>query len=67
MKKTYITPSTTSIRLFAENDVAGNGISLISGGNDPTTTIANENEILSNKKENPVWGGSKNGMWDNMK
>ena len=65
MKKTYITPSTTSIRLFAENDVAGNGISLISGGNDPT--IGNESEILSNKKENPVWGGNKNGMWDNMK
>lgn len=65
MKKTYITPSTTSIRLFAENDVAGNGISLISGGNDPT--IADEGEILSNKKENPVWGESKNGMWDNMK
>lgn len=65
MKKTYITPSTTSIRLFAENDVAGNGISLISGGNDPT--IADEDEILSNKKGNPVWGGSKNGMWDNMK
>lgn len=65
MKKTYITPSTTSIRLFAENDVAGNGISLISGGNDPT--IENEGEILSNKKENPVWGESKNGMWDNMK
>lgn len=65
MKKTYITPSTTSIRLFAENDVAGNGITLISGGNDPT--IENEGEILSNKKENPVWGESKNGMWDNMK
>lgn len=62
MKKTYITPSTTSIRLFAENDVAGNGITLISGGNDPT--IENEGEILSNKKENPVWGESKNGMWD---
>ena len=65
MKKTYITPSTTSIRLFAENDVAGNGITLISRGNDPI--IENEGEILSNKKENPVWGGSKNGMWDNMK
>ena len=35
MKKTYITPSTTSIRLFAENDVAGNGITLISGGMTP--------------------------------
>ena len=44
MKKTYITPSTTSIRLFAENDVAGNGISLMSGGNAPT--IADEGEIL---------------------
>lgn len=65
MKKTYITPSTTSIRLFAENDVAGNGITLISGGGDPT--IKSEDEILSNKKENPVWGESKNGMWDNMK
>lgn len=65
MKKTYITPSTTSIRLFAENDVAGNGISLMSGGGD--STIKSEDEILSNKKENPVWGESKNGMWDNMK
>ncbi len=65
MKKTYITPSTTSIRLFAENDVAGNGITLMSVGNAPT--IADEGEILSNKKENPVWGESKNGMWDNMK
>ncbi len=65
MKKTYITPSTTSIRLFAENDVAGNGISLMSGGGDPK--ITSEDEILSNKKENPVWGESKNGMWDNMK
>lgn len=65
MKKTYITPSTTSIRLFAENDVAGNGISLMSGGGDPK--ITDEGEILSNKKENPVWGESKNGMWDNMK
>ena len=52
MKKTYITPSTTSIRLFAENDVAGNGISLMSGGWDPK--ITDEGEILSNKKENPV-------------
>lgn len=65
MKKTYITPSTKSIRLFAENDVAGNGITLMSRGNDPT--IADEGEILSNKKENPIWGGGKNGMWDNMK
>ena len=48
MKKTYITPSTKSIRLFAENDVAGNGITLMSGGNDPT--IADEGEILSKKK-----------------
>lgn len=28
--------------------------------------IDDDTEILSNKKENPIWGEQKGGMWDNM-
>ena len=28
--------------------------------------IDDDSEILSNKKENPIWGEQKGGMWDNM-
>ena len=28
--------------------------------------IDDDAEILSNKKENPIWGEPKGGMWDNM-
>ena len=63
MKKTYNAPQSTCIRLYAENDMAN--LVLMSGGNAPT--LSSEDEILSNKKENPIWGESKSGMWDNMK
>lgn len=63
MKKTYNAPQSTCIRLYAENDMAN--LVLMSG--DGTPTLTTEDEILSNKKENPIWGESKSGMWDNMK
>jgi hypothetical protein len=28
--------------------------------------INDDAEILSNKKENPIWGEQKSGMWDKM-
>ena len=62
MKKIYSAPQSTCIRLYIENDLAN--LVLMSGGDAPTLT---EDEILSNKKENPIWGESKSGMWDNMK
>ena len=62
MKKTYMSPTATAIRLDWENGVA---LNVLSGGNNPT--IDSDEEVLSNKKENPIWEKSKNGMWDNMK
>lgn len=63
MKKIYNAPQSTCIRLYIENDLAN--LVLMSGGDAPTLTT--EDDILSNKKENPIWGESKSGMWDNMK
>lgn len=62
MKKIYNAPQSTRIRLYAENDLAN--LVLMSGGDAPTLTT--EDDILSNKKDNPIWGESKSGMWDNM-
>lgn len=39
-------------------------LTVMSNPNDPT--IDNDAEILSNKKENPIWGEQKSGMWDKM-
>ncbi len=61
MKKVYKAPAAVGIRLFAENDLAGNGIVFASSGK--CSTINNNDDILSNKKENPVWGGQSKGPW----
>ena len=61
MKKKYIAPTAQSYELFWENGVA---LNILSTQGDPT--LDDENEILSNKKDNPIWGESKSGMWDNM-
>ncbi len=63
-KKIYSAPKATAIRLYVENDMAG--LLIISGRESDTPTITNDEEILSNKKENPIWGEQHNGMWDNM-
>ncbi len=61
MKKNYIAPQSTPYALLWENGVA---LNILSGGNTPTI---GDDEILSNKKENPVWKNNGNGgMWDGM-
>lgn len=63
-KKIYSAPKATAIHLYVENDMAG--LLIISGRESDTPTITNDEDILSNKKENPIWGEQHNGMWDNM-
>ena len=60
MKKTYIIPQTNAIALNTEENIL-NGISNVGvAGNDDTI---GGNDFLSNKKENPVWGGTHKGPW----
>lgn len=60
MKRKYITPQTTAFTFQTEGIMATS----LRIGNDE---VSDRNEILSNKKENPIWGGDTNkGMWDNM-
>ena len=61
MKKTYIIPQTNAIALNTEENIL-NGVSNmdVAGDND---TIGGK-DFLSNKKENPVWGGTTHkGPW----
>lgn len=61
MKRKYITPQTTAFTFQTEGIMA---TSLHIGNEEE---VSDRNEILSNKKENPIWGGGTNkGMWDNM-
>lgn len=62
MKKKYITPESQAIHFFMENEVAN--IAVISGGNAPK--IDSNSDILSDKKQNPIWGEKNTGMWDHM-
>lgn len=62
MKKAYTAPTAEAIDFYMEGAVA---IALMSSPDGPT--IDSDTEILSNKKENPIWGEQKSGMWDNMK
>lgn len=61
MKKAYTAPKAEAIDFYMEGAVA---LTVMSNPNDPT--IDNDAEILSNKKENPIWGKQKSGMWDKM-
>ena len=61
MKKAYTAPKAEAIDFYMEGAVA---LTLMSGSTDPT--INDDAEILSNKKENPIWGEQKGGMWDKM-
>lgn len=60
MKKTYIAPQTNAIALNIDSNIlnASPGTMQVSG--DETMT---SNDFLSNKKENPVWGGQSQGPW----
>lgn len=63
MKKVYTKPQATAIEFFSENDMAGATLTV---GSQTEDAITNEDNFLSNKKENPIWGESKSSMWDNM-
>lgn len=60
MKKTYIIPQTNAIALNTEENIL-NGISKVGVAGDDDTMGGND--FLSNKKENPVWGGTHKGPW----
>ena len=61
MKKTYIIPQTNAIVLNTEENIL-NGISNVGVAGDGDTMGGND--FLSNKKENPVWGGTTHkGPW----
>ena len=60
MKKTYIIPQTNAIALNTEDNIL-NGVSNVGVANDGDTIGGND--FLSNKKENPVWGGQSKGPW----
>ena len=66
MKKNYIAPQSYSYSLLWENGVA---LNILSGENNSNSvTLDDDADILSNKKENPVWNDKKgSGMWDGMK
>ncbi len=64
MKQQYTAPTATPIRLYWEDGLAQ--VNLISGQSKPI--LDDEDDILSNKKDNPIWGTKSNsGMWSEMK
>ena len=59
MKKTYITPQTNAIALNIESNILDTSL----GVDSDSTNAIESNQFLSNKKENPVWGGQSKGPW----
>ena len=57
MKKTYIAPQTNAIALDIESNILNMSLRV----SDSETMTSDE--FLSNKKENPVWGGQSKGPW----
>ena len=57
MKKTYIAPQTNAIALNIDSNILNMSMRI---SDDETMT---SNDFLSNKKENPVWGGQSQGPW----
>ena len=64
MKKTYRMPQATSVQFDVEGMLAASAPTSLGKFEDEDT---GGSDGLSNKKENPFWGESKNDMWDNMK
>lgn len=60
MKKTYIAPQTNAIALNIESNILDASPGTMRVSDDETMT---SNDFLSNKKENPVWGGQSQGPW----
>lgn len=61
MKKTYIAPQTNVIALNIDSNILNASPNL--GINSDSTNAIESNQFLSNKKENPVWGGQSKGPW----
>ena len=57
MKKTYIAPQTNAIALNIDSNILNMSLRV----SDSETMTSDE--FLSNKKENPVWGGQSKGPW----
>lgn len=64
MKKKYIAPLSQSIQLVTEGMMAQS----LRIGDNAGTSVDSRDDVLSGKKENPIWGESnQGGMWDSMK
>lgn len=57
-------PKAEMINLYAEDTLAGATISV---SNAADNAISDKNQYLSGKKDHPIWGEQKSGMWDEMK
>lgn len=60
MKKTYIAPQTNAIALNIDSSILNASPGTMNVSDSETMT---SNDFLSNKKENPVWGGQSQGPW----
>lgn len=57
-------PKATTITFFSEESMMVTqslGIGPQNGA-----TVDTKGDVLSNKKQHPIWGEQHNGMWDNM-
>lgn len=61
MKKTYIAPQTNAIALDIDSNIML--VTSPSTMNVSDSETMTSNDFLSNKKENPVWGGQSKGPW----
>ncbi len=65
MKHTYMAPKATTIMFFSEESMMVTQSSLGIGGQNGAT-VDTKGDVLSNKRQHPIWGEQHNGMWDNM-
>lgn len=65
MKHTYMAPKATTITFFSEESLMVTQSSLGIGGQNGAT-VDTQGDVLSNKRQHPIWGEQHNGMWDNM-
>lgn len=58
-------PKATTIKFFSEESLMVTKSSLGIGGQNGAT-VDTKGDVLSNKRQHPIWGEQHNGMWDNM-
>lgn len=64
MKKKYIAPLSQSFQLVMEGYMMTQSMGI---GDSAGTSVEKRDEILSGKKENPIWSESnQGGMWNNI-